>query len=232
GPRFTLPAVPHLRCKTVHRLPCSRSTGKAAAPMPSRISAWAVYDVFSVRNGEQIFLAVVSDTQWAIFCDAFGLTELKADERIVTNNQRVQARDWLLPQLRKHMEAFTASEISAIFERCGLPYAPITKPQDMFDDPHLLATGGLADVTLPSDASGAGQPVSTKTALLPLTLGGERLQLRAAPPSLGQDTRALLMQLGYTPEDLRQLIEAGIVRCRDQQPGDPASPSANELASA
>ncbi|MEM5389611.1 CaiB/BaiF CoA-transferase family protein [Paraburkholderia phymatum] len=207
-------------------------TGKAAAPMPSRISAWAVYDVFSVRNGEQIFLAVVSDTQWAIFCDAFGLTELKADERIVTNNQRVQARDWLLPQLRKHMEAFTASEISAIFERCALPYAPITKPQDMFDDPHLLATGGLADVTLPSDASGAGQPVFTKTALLPLTLGGERLQLRAAPPSLGQDTRALLMQLGYTPEDLRQLIEAGIVRCRDQQPGDPAIPSANELASA
>ncbi|MGU7769183.1 CaiB/BaiF CoA transferase family protein [Burkholderia sp. MR1-5-21] len=207
-------------------------TGQAAAPMPSRISAWAVYDVFSVRNGEQIFLAVVSDTQWAIFCDAFGLSALKANERIATNNQRVQARDWLLPQLRQHMESFTAAEISAIFERCGLPYAPITKPQDLFDDPHLLATGGLADVTLPPDASGAGQPVSTKTALLPLTLDGQRLQLRAAPPSLGQDTRALLMQLGYTPEEVRQLTEAGVVGCRERQPGDASSPSANELASA
>ena len=97
----------------------------------------------------------------AIFNRRFG------DARIATNNQRVQARDWLLPLLRQHMEAFTAAEISAVFERAGLPYAPITKPQDLFDDEHLLATGGLADVTLPADASGAGQPVATRTALLP-----------------------------------------------------------------
>jgi crotonobetainyl-CoA:carnitine CoA-transferase CaiB-like acyl-CoA transferase len=207
-------------------------TGKAAAPMPSRISAWAVYDVFAVRNGEQIFLAVVSDTQWALFCDAFGLTDLKSDERIATNNQRVQARDWLLPQLRKHMEAFSAAEISTIFERIGLPYAPITKPQDLFDDPHLLATGGLAEVTLPPDASGAGQPVSTRTALLPLTLGGARLRLRAAPPALGQDTHVLLSQLGYTDDELRQLVDAGVVRCQNRQSDDQSSPSDNELASA
>ncbi|SAK88728.1 L-carnitine dehydratase/bile acid-inducible protein F [Caballeronia calidae] len=207
-------------------------TGKAAAPMPSRISAWAVYDVFSVKNGEQIFLAVVSDTQWGIFCDAFGLAELKSDERISTNNQRVQARDWLLPRLRKHMEAFTAAEISAVFERAGLPYAPITRPQDLFEDEHLLATGGLADVTLPADASGAGQPIATKTALLPLTLGGERLRLRAAPPSLGQDTRTLLHEVGYSTEDVRQLTEAGVVRCGERQTGDALDPSANEIASA
>jgi len=207
-------------------------TGKAAAPMPSRISAWAVYDVFSVKNGEQIFLAVVSDTQWALFCDALGLDDLKADERIATNNQRVQAREWLLPRLRKHMEGFSAAQISQIFERIGLPYAPITKPQDLFDDPHLLATGGLADVSLPPDASAAGEPVNTRTALLPLTLAGERLRLRAAPPALGQNTQALLEELGYTADDLRQLAEAGVVRCQEWQPGDQASPSANELASA
>jgi crotonobetainyl-CoA:carnitine CoA-transferase CaiB-like acyl-CoA transferase len=207
-------------------------TGQAAAPMPSRISAWAVYDVFSVKNGEQIFLAVVSDTQWALFCDALGLDDLKADERIATNNQRVQAREWLLPRLRKHMEGFSAAQISQIFERIGLPYAPITKPQDLFDDPHLLATGGLADVTLPPDASGAGEPVNTRTALLPLTLAGERLRLRSAPPALGQNTQALLEELGYTADDRRQLAEAGVVRCQEWQPGDQASPSANELASA
>jgi crotonobetainyl-CoA:carnitine CoA-transferase CaiB-like acyl-CoA transferase len=207
-------------------------TGKAAAPMPSRISAWAVYDVFSVKNGEQIFLAVVSDTQWALFCDAFDLSELKSDERIATNNQRVQAREWLLPQLRQHMSAFTAAEIGTIFERIGLPYAPITRPQDLFDDPHLLATGGLADVTLPPDASGAGEAVSTRTALLPLALGGERLRLRAAPPALGQDTHSLLTQLGYTGDELRQLMDAGVVRCQDTQAGDHSNPSANELASA
>ena len=124
-------------------------TGKPAAPMPSRISAWGVYDVFTVKDGEQIFLAVVSDTQWALFCDAFGFADLKADARLTTNNDRVQARDWLMPLLRERLAARGAAEIGAMFEASGLPYAPITRPQDLFDDPHLLATGGLAPVTLP-----------------------------------------------------------------------------------
>ncbi|WP_186131523.1 CaiB/BaiF CoA transferase family protein [Burkholderia gladioli] len=207
-------------------------TGKTAAPMPNRISAWAVYDVFTVKDGEQIFLAVVSDTQWQLFCDAFGFADLKADARIATNNQRVQARDWLLPRLRSHMEALEAAEISAIFERIGLPYAPITRPHELFDDPHLLATGGLAEVTLPADASGAGQPVATRTALLPLTLDGERLRLRAAPPALGQHTQALLQQIGYRPEEIRQLNQAGVVRCTEPHAGDAPTASDNELASA
>ncbi|WP_186114378.1 CaiB/BaiF CoA-transferase family protein [Burkholderia gladioli] len=207
-------------------------TGKAAAPMPNRISAWAVYDVFTVKDGEQIFLAVVSDTQWQLFCDAFGFADLKADARIATNNQRVQARDWLLPRLRSHMEALEAAEISAIFERIGLPYAPITRPHELFEDPHLLATGGLAEVTLPADASGAGQPVATRTALLPLTLDGERLRLRAAPPALGQHTQALLQQIGYRPEEIRQLNQAGVVRCAEPHAGDAPTASDNELASA
>ncbi|WP_186165110.1 CaiB/BaiF CoA transferase family protein [Burkholderia gladioli] len=207
-------------------------TGKAAAPMPNRISAWAVYDVFTVKDGEQIFLAVVSDTQWQLFCDAFGFADLKADARIATNNQRVQARDWLLPRLRSHMEALEAAEISVIFERIGLPYAPITRPHELFDDPHLLATGGLAEVTLPADASGAGQPVATRTALLPLTLDGERLRLRAAPPALGQHTQALLQQIGYRPEEIRQLNQAGVVRCTEPHAGDAPAASDNELASA
>ncbi|WP_347555642.1 CaiB/BaiF CoA-transferase family protein [Robbsia sp. KACC 23696] len=207
-------------------------TGTPAAPMPSRISAWAVYDVFAVKDGEQIFLAVVSDTQWAIFCDAFGLADLKSDERISTNNKRVQARDWLLPLLRTHLEAFSAAEISKIFEHAGLPYAPITRPHDLFEDEHLLATGGLADVTLPADASGAGNAVTTKTALLPVTLNGERLHLRSSPPSLGQDTKTLLNELGYSLEDIKQLSDAGVVKCGASNTGDASGATANEMASA
>ena len=48
-------------------------TGQPAAPMPARISPWAIYDVFTVKDGEQIFLAAVSDAQWLTFCDALGL---------------------------------------------------------------------------------------------------------------------------------------------------------------
>ncbi|MDO9403371.1 MAG: CaiB/BaiF CoA-transferase family protein [Polaromonas sp.] len=169
-------------------------TGQAAAPMPSRISAWAVYDVFTVKDGEQIFLAVVSDSQWAVFCQAFGLGELQADPRLVTNNDRVRAREWLMPMLRSHLAPHSAAELSAAFEKAGLPFAPITRPQDLFDDPHLKATGGLAPITL-SDGPNAG--TTTSTVLMPLMLGGERPGIRMSPPRLGEHTDELLAELGY-----------------------------------
>jgi crotonobetainyl-CoA:carnitine CoA-transferase CaiB-like acyl-CoA transferase len=179
-------------------------TGKPAAPMPSRISAWAIYDVFDVANGEQVFLAVVSDTQWALFCDAFGFADLKADPRLGSNNLRVLARDWLLPLLRERFANRTAADISGVFERIGLPYAPITRPQDLFDDPHLIGTGGLAPLTLPDGRR-------TLTPLLPLTLSGKRLPLRADPPVLGEHTDELLRELGYSTEDIVSMHESGLI---------------------
>ena len=169
-------------------------TGKPAAPMPARISAWGIYDVFQVQGGEQIFLAVVSDTQWAIFCRAFGLADLQADARLASNNGRVRERGWLIPLLRERLQHHSRAELAALFEREGLPFAPITAPHELLNDPHLLATGGLAPITLP-DGERAGQ--SAATALLPLSLGGERLGVRRDPPRLGQDSAALLAELGY-----------------------------------
>jgi crotonobetainyl-CoA:carnitine CoA-transferase CaiB-like acyl-CoA transferase len=186
-------------------------TGQAAAPMPSRISAWGVYDVFTVAGDEQIFLAVVSDTQWAIFCAAFGFADLKADPRLASNNHRVLARDWLIALLRERLAPRRATELAALFEANGLPYAPITRPEELFDDPHLLATGGLAPVTLPADASGAGQAIETRTALLPLALAGARLPLRTPPPALGEHTAALLRGLGYSDAEIAELRAANVI---------------------
>jgi len=186
-------------------------TGKAAAPMPSRISAWAVYDVFTVKDDEQIFLAAVSDTQWHVMCDAFGFSDLKTDSRLTSNNDRVKARDWMMPILRERFAQLSAQELSTKFEAAGLPYAPITQPQELFEDAHLLATGGLTPVTIPADASSAGQPVHTHTPLLPLRMNGERLPLRHAPPSIGQDTEALLQELGYSTAQIQSLVQDGVV---------------------
>jgi crotonobetainyl-CoA:carnitine CoA-transferase CaiB-like acyl-CoA transferase len=179
-------------------------TGKPAAPMPGRISAWAVYDVFTVKDGEQIFLAAVTDTQWKIFCEALGFADLFADARLKTNNDRVHAREWLIPQLRERLANHSAAELRDIFERNGLPFAPITKPEQLFEDPHLNATGGLAPLTLPDGRE-------TKVPLFPFTLDGERLPVRLQPPRLGEHTHELLRAAGYSDEQLDDLRARGII---------------------
>ncbi|MBS0468897.1 MAG: CoA transferase [Proteobacteria bacterium] len=183
-------------------------TGEPAAPMPDRISSWAVYDVFSVKDGGQIFLAAVSDAQWQTFCDAMGYADLKADPQYARNNDRVRARPTLLLELRQRLAAHTAEELAAIFERHGLPFAPIRRPEELFDDPHLAATGGLADITLP-DGERAG--ATAQVTLMPLRMDGQRLAVRSDPPRLGEHTAALLAGLGYTPEQMQALRGAAAV---------------------
>jgi len=180
-------------------------TGKPAAPMPGRISAWGVYDVFTVRGGAQIFLAVVSDTQWALFCGAFGFADLLADPRLARNNDRVRARDWLMPLLRERLADCSAADLAGVFERSGLPFAPITRPEELLDDPHLNSTGGLAPITLPDGRS-------ARTPLLPLTLDGHRLGVRHDPPRIGEHSAALLAELGYDAGEIAALVAAGVLR--------------------
>jgi crotonobetainyl-CoA:carnitine CoA-transferase CaiB-like acyl-CoA transferase len=168
-----------------------------------------VYDVFTVAQGEQIFLAAVSDAQWTKFCDALGFADLKNEPGYATNNQRVEQRPRLLAELRERLGARSAAELAAIMEKAGLPFAPIRRPEDLYDDEHLLATGGLADVTLP-DGPKAGDKV--KTTLLPFTMAGERLGVRLDPPRLGAHTHELLASAGYSHEQIEDLQNRGVVR--------------------
>ena len=183
-------------------------TGRHPQPMPARDNPWAVYDVFTVKDGEQIFLAAVSDAQFATFCDVLGFADLGADPQLATNNDRVQRRPELLATLRERLAGRSAAELSDLFERAGLPFAPIRRPEDLYDDPHLQATGGLADVVLP-DGDKAGQ--SVKTTLFPIMMDGARLGIRLQPPRLGAHTAELLLGLGYDPAEIEDLRTRAIV---------------------
>ncbi|MDM0119995.1 CaiB/BaiF CoA transferase family protein [Variovorax arabinosiphilus] len=183
-------------------------TGKHPAPMPARDNPWAVYDVFTVKDGEQIFLAAVSDAQWRVFCDALGLDALKAEPALATNNQRIAHRPRLLRSIGEHIGERSAAELAAIMEKAGLPFAPIRKPEDLYDDEHLLATGGLADLRL-SDGPQAGKTV--KTTLFPFTMEGRRLGVRLDPPRIGEHTDELLQSLGFTTDAITDLRARSIV---------------------
>ena len=183
-------------------------TGKHPAPMPVRDMPWAIYDVFTVKDGEQIFLAAVSDAQWQTFCDVLGFDDLKADPSLGTNNQRVQARARLIAQLRERLSSRRADELAAIFERAGLPFAPIRRPEDLYDDVHLNATGDLADIILP-DGDRAGETV--RTTLFPITLAGRRLGVRLHPPKMGEHTRALLADIGFDAAEIDRLYAQRVI---------------------
>jgi len=109
-------------------------TRKPATPMPDRIRAWAVYDTFRTADGEQVFVGVVTDTQWRIFCESFDLPELLADPALRTNPQRVEARSRIIPVVAGIFARMTKQEVMARCEALGLPFAPIAKPEDLFDD--------------------------------------------------------------------------------------------------
>ena len=188
-------------------------TGKPAKPMPSRISAWGIYDVFEVAQAEKIFLAVVSDTQWKIFCDIFNWPDLFQNTRYATNNQRVQSRQTLIPLIKDRLQSYSAQRISQLFADHGLPYAAITRPEQLFDDPHLSATGGLAKIII-SDGPKAGQEVTTP--LLPITMDGKRLPIRFNPPKTGEHSNTILAELGYSFEEIQELLAKQTIRIEKQ----------------
>jgi len=179
-------------------------TGKAAAPMPARVSAWAIYDVFETADDDQIFVGVVTDGLWQKFCALFGLDDLWADEGLRANNARVLARETLLPRVRAELKRFTKAELIARLDGSGLPFAPIGRPEELFDDPHLLAGGGLSPVTLEDGRE-------TKLPVVPISVDGVRMGGAATLPKAGADSRKILEALGYGPDEVAALLDSHAV---------------------
>jgi len=179
-------------------------TGKPVVPMPDRIRAWAVYDTFKTSDGEQMFVGIVTDTQWKLFCDALNRSDWLSDPALKTNPQRVEQRPRIIPEVTALFAKMTKSELIELCEKLGLPYAPIAKPEDLFTDPHLSASGGLADITLLNG-------VKTHVPALPVEMDGRRFGTRLDLPQVGEHTRELLHELGYSPSQTQDLIDRNIV---------------------
>jgi crotonobetainyl-CoA:carnitine CoA-transferase CaiB-like acyl-CoA transferase len=183
-------------------------TGQAASPMPVRVSAWAIYQVFETGDDEQVFVGVVSDKQWKDFCAAFELTDFANDSSLDGNSDRVKHKDRIIPVIQETFRRYTKQQLMDKLERSGLPFAPIAKPQELFDDVHLNAGAGLLPITV-TDGKNAGQ--KTKLPALPLEMHGQRFGITRDVPQAGQHTREILQQAGYNDEQIEALIRNGIV---------------------
>ena len=175
-----------------------RQTGVPAVPMPARISAWAVYDVFETADGENVFIGVVSDKQWNEFCNAFDLDDLLQNEELHSNAQRVVQRESFMPRLHEMFKGRELQQTVAICERVGLPFAPILRPDQLFDDPHVNHPGATVEVTLSNG-------VKTEVPSLPFEYAGTRLGLYRDLPQIGEHNDAVARELGYSDEALERL---------------------------
>ena len=172
-------------------------TGAPAAPMPARVSSWAIYQLFDTSDGEQVFVGCVSDGQWKILCEAFELEHLLDDPDLTENRDRVIHKDKFLPQLIDRFKAMTKAELMEKIENLGLPFAPIGKPEELFDDPHLNSAGGLLDMEM-EDGERCKLPA------LPISLDGARPELRLDPPKAGEHTQEILESLGLDFDVLKK----------------------------
>ncbi len=183
------------------------ATGQPVKPMPDRIRAWALYDNFKTSDAQLLFVGVVTDTQWKVFCDAFNLKHLLDDPALKTNPQRVEARPRILPIVTDIFSRMSKQDLMAKCDELGLPFAPIARPEDLFDDPHLNADGGLVPVTMPHSG------IKTKVPGLPVEMNGARLTTRLDIPKVGEHTHEVLCALGYNAAEIQTLVDNKSILC-------------------
>ena len=178
-------------------------TGESPPPMPEGEVPWSVYDLFETKDGDTIFIGMTSDFHWQRFCQAFNLDDLLNDERLKTNNDRVAQRPWLIPHLAEVFKEMLSDDITSGCEKAVIPFAPVRRPDDLFEDVHLNQSGGLVNTVLPNGTK-------TKLPKIPLRIGDYDFGLRNEPPKPGQGGLDVLKGIGISEEELKRLVEEGV----------------------
>ena len=164
------------------------------------------YQDFDTADGSML-LAIGNDGQFARFADAAGKPEWAKDERFATTTQRVRNRGTLIPAMQEATRTRTTADWVALLGTRAVPCGPINDIGQAFAEPQVQARG-LA-VTLPRDAGDGIQQISGVAS--PLRLSANPPVYRRAPPALGQDTDAVLAEMGFDAAAIERLRSAGVV---------------------
>ncbi|HSZ68634.1 MAG TPA: CaiB/BaiF CoA-transferase family protein [Xanthobacteraceae bacterium] len=179
-------------------------TGRAPPPMPAREGAWAVYEPFATSDGEQIFVGITSDRHWRRFCEHFDRADLLANPTYKTNEDRVRERPVLLPIVAEIVAQHKRAELTEIFDRIAIPFSPVAKPGDLFDDPQLNAFGRMLEVDLPNGKR-------AKIPRMPMEIGEHDLSLRRQPPKIGEHSAEILTELGLASGEIEMLKKDKVI---------------------
>jgi len=183
-------------------------SGQAPPPMPERGRTWSVYDLIDTADGEQVFIGVTSDRHWKRMCETFGFSDWQEAETLATNQGRVDAREWFLPELKKRLGTLSKTDLMSLAEKADIPFSLVNRPEDLFEDPHLNQSGGLAETKTPDGKR-------TKLPKIPLRLNGSTFDLRNHPPGIGEGSLEIYREIGLTDLEIRDLHNEGIIEIID-----------------
>ncbi len=173
-------------------------------PMTVRLRAWGIYETFEASDGKKVFIGITSDNHWRSFCDRFELGDMVNNPMFKTNEDRVTNNDKLAPVVARIVARHTSGEIMAIAEEIKIPFAPIAKTEDLYDDPQLNAHGRMCLTRLPDGRE-------TRLPRLPVEIGEHQLALRRQPPEIGEHTREVLSEIGYDATQIDTLEKQGVI---------------------
>lgn len=187
-----------------HHMAYSALTQEPVPPMPARVSAWSIYRTFKTFDNELVFIGVTSDKQWIRFCESFERSDWLSDERLSTNNGRIDQRDWLLPQIEEMITKYSLKDVLSKCERADLPFSPVAKPEHLFTDEQLIQGNSLLATTLPNG-------IQTQLPRLPILLNDEGTTLDSNPPKIGEHSKEVLASIGFGNNEIEKLMSEGIV---------------------
>jgi crotonobetainyl-CoA:carnitine CoA-transferase CaiB-like acyl-CoA transferase len=190
----------------------SATSGEIVPPMTARRGAWGIYDVFATRD-DQLFIGITSDRQWRRFCAVFGYDDYDSNKGLENNNDRVAARQWLIPDLQQKIAELTLANACRLAEEADISWSPVGQPEDLFTNEHLLAGAGLIQTAL--DTAGLSVSANTLLPALPLEFGDAKARpaLNTQPPMAGANSSAVLAGCGFTKHEIEQLQHQGTVSC-------------------
>lgn len=173
------------------------------ARMGNRHPTIAPYDTVSAADGE-FFLAVGNDDQFRRFCDVAGLRPLTADPRYATNPARVVNYDALCGEIAPALRSRPRAEWIEQLTQAGVPCGAVRAVPDVLTDPQIEARHMIEAV----EHAAAGL---VKVLGVPVKLSETPGSVRTAPPTLGQHTDAVLMEIGFDAEQIGRMHAEGAI---------------------
>lgn len=179
------------------------ATGQSPPLMGSAHPQFVPFQAFETSEG-WLYLAVFHDELFRKLCDALGRPELPSDARFATSPARVEHRDVLVELLAEVFRERPALDWLDRLAGAGVPCAPINQLGDVFEDPQVVHDRSVVTVEHPT----AG---TVRTLRNPIRLSDTPAEVRRPPPLLGEHTREILEDLGYSDGGIRALADAGAV---------------------